>query len=680
MDEITGPLNDAQRQAVTTTEGPVLIVAGPGSGKTRVITHRVAHLIRNLKVQPSGILGVTFANRATREMQRRVEQLCGGQGTKPQIRTFHSFGARFLRTDGDHVGLDRHYSIYDEQDREACLKAVIANMGLKNSVHISDATGFISNAKNNLRKPEEAKARAGSNSILSLLADVYEQYEANMRRSNGADFDDLIMKPVQVLHECPEVLRRYQGRFTYLMVDEFQDTNLGQYELTRLLSMKSRNVCVVGDPDQSIYGWRGADHTHMYQFLEDYPEAKTVALGQNYRSTRNLVSATRGLIENNPRLIENPLYTNNNPGYPVESLHHDNENAEADFIVDEILRLTREEHVPIQACAVLYRANAISGPIEEVMVRRNMKYRLFGGVAFYSRKEVKNLIGYLHVIHNPWDNVNLSRVINCPPRGIGPKTLQTLNKTAQDNVTSLMGAAGLMAEGYQFPYIKSGAQDAIVGFADLMRSFKEASHELTIAQLMDLIIEKTDMYNYLHTNDEKAKERVENLSVLRNSAAAATAEPAAQALEEYLESINLMTSIDTTEGEEEVVTLSTLHQSKGLEFDSVFMVGMEEGTLPGSQSLDKKNGVEEERRVCYVGATRAMRRLYLSRSRRSRTYRAHERKQRATDTDPSRFTDELLDGELDMEKISIEEHSIEEQPADPQEQTGQLTLHIQPAL
>ena len=612
-------LNPAQKEAVETVDGPLLIVAGPGSGKTRVITHRIAYLVREYGISPYNILAMTFTNKAAREMRERLDRLVGSHSDSLTVGTFHAFCARLLRWDGHHIGLASNYSIYDADDQAGLIKQSmeLAEMDPKRNPP-NAVRSLISKAKS-LLWDSQTFAKNADNYFEETSARVYHHYEEFLTRNNALDFDDLLMKAVQLLREFPEVQKKYQDRYQYIMVDEFQDTNIAQYRLARLLAEGHQNICVVGDPDQSIYSWRSADIRNILSFQQDYPKAKTIALDQNYRSTATILDAAKNLISINGQRIQKDLFTDNSKGDLVEVREAYDEGEEAAFVIAEAERLVREDGFRPGDCAVMYRVNAQSRALEEACLHRGTKYRLVGGVRFYQRREVKDLMAYLHMVYNPQDDVNLGRVINVPPRGIGAKSMQQLADWAQRQNLGMFAAmqeiAAARLAGEPCPVsITARAAASIADFAVMMEKLIELGRRAPVVDLVDRVVEDTGFRSFIQGSDDRPQERWENILELRNTAQEFNAETPPDGLATLLERLSLVADVDNYEEAEDSITLITLHQAKGLEFPVVFIVGMEEGLLPHSRSLETEDQLEEERRLCYVGMTRAEKRLYLTRA------------------------------------------------------------------
>ena len=617
--EILEGLTTAQREGVEAIEGPVLIVAGPGSGKTRVITHRIAYLMRVCGISPHRIMAATFTNKAAREMRNRLQRLVGTRSDSLTVGTFHAFCAMLLRRDGGFVGVEPNYTIYDDEDQLGLIKQAMGLAELDPKQFPARAVhGVISRAKSTLLD-SRGLAQHQQNYFEERCARVYHHYEELLARNNAVDFDDLLLKSVQLLQEYPEVQEKYQRRYLHLMVDEFQDTNVAQYRLARLLAGEHRNICVVGDPDQSIYSWRNADIRNILSFQQDYPDAKTVALEQNYRSTATILEAAKQLISVNGMRLAKDLFTHNDQGVPVVVHEAYDQDEEAQFVITEVCRLVHQERFKPGACAVMYRVNAQSRALEEACLRQGMKYRLVGGVRFYHRREVKDVMAYLRLLHNPLDEVNLSRVTHVPPRGIGAKSLQDLVRWAEGENTPLFVAmqriAIAQAAGEPCPApLASRAATAVAGFATLIDNLVQRSTQLKVVDLINQVLEETGLRHYIQSSDDRPEERWENILELRDAAQEFNGEEPPEGLASLLERLSLVADGDQYQESEDSMTLITLHQAKGLEFPVVFIVGLEEGMLPHSRSMENEEQLEEERRLCYVGITRAEQRLYLLRA------------------------------------------------------------------
>jgi len=617
--DILSDLNPAQREAVEMISGPVLILAGPGSGKTRVITQRIAYLMRVCQVSPRRIMAVTFTNKAAREMEERLRNLVSGSLDNLTIGTFHAICARILRIDGRAINVDSHFVIYDDDDQISLIKRALKELNLDPNQYAPRAIqSAISAAKSQLMTPADYLQHSHSY-FEEVVNRVYERYQQLLTASNALDFDDLLMKTEQLFRNNPELLARYQSRYLHILVDEFQDTNLVQYELVKLLAGKYRNICVVGDPDQSIYSWRSADLRNILNFEEDYPKAKVILLEQNYRSTKMILEAASRVIAANQQRKPKKLWTENEEGQPTVVAEAYNEQEEAQFVVSEIDNLMRRGEVRAGDCAVMYRTNAQSRALEEAFMRYGMPYRLVAGTRFYERREVKDILAYLRVIHNPYDNVSLLRVINVPSRGIGDRSLLELSQWARSQGVAEYQALQLLVEASE----AGAAADRIsfsprlvrslTAFARMMTGFVERSKELKIVELFDLVVANSGYQGYV-TSMVDGEERWENILELRTAVQEYRDLPPQEGLAAFLEGVALVADIDGLDSGVDAATLITLHQAKGLEFPVVFIVGMEEGILPHFRSFDDPVQMEEERRLCYVGITRARQRAYLVRA------------------------------------------------------------------
>ena len=624
-------LNEAQQQAVVTTEGPLLIVAGPGSGKTRVITHRIAYLVGDCGVNPWQILAVTFTNKAAREMRERLDRLLLSRSEAVTMGTFHAVCARILRRHGERIGLDRNFTIYDQDDQLDALKSAmqLADVDSKQYIpravlsRISAAKSSLQDARRMAETAYDAEDEYGAHWV-ETCSRVYRHYEEALTRQNALDFDDLLMRTAQLLENVPDVQDQYHTRYRYLLIDEFQDTNVAQYRLARLLTGQHRNLCVVGDPDQSIYSWRNADIRNILSFQTDFPDATVISLGENYRSTRNILNAAAGVISTNTERIERPLFTQNPAGRPVTLHEAFSEEDEALWAVDEVGRLTRTGEYQSGDCAIMYRINAQSRAFEDQCMRQGIPYRLVGGVRFYHRKEIKDAVGYLRVIFNPDDEVSLRRIINQPPRGIGAKSVQQLtNFAAQRGATmrqAMREIAAARADGSPCPIpVTARAARSIADLSVVLDRLTDASRELGVPDLLDRTLDLTGLAKQINAQDD-GDERWENILELRALAEdyGPPGDGSADGLSAFLERVSLVSDVDAYEQSDDALTLITLHQAKGLEFPVVMMAGMEEGLLPHARSMDTLAEIEEERRLCYVGMTRAKERLYLLRAFRRR--------------------------------------------------------------
>jgi len=629
--DILATLNPAQREAVEAIEGPVLILAGPGSGKTKVITHRVAYLIKSCGVNPNNIIAVTFTNKAAREMQERLEQVLGQAVEALTLGTFHAICARILRREGKGIGLDSSFVIYDEEDQLSLMKQTLEELNLDPKQYAPRALrSAISSAKSRLINPEDYGQRVSSY-FEEIVHRVYQLYQQLLSQSQAVDFDDLLMKTVQLLQHHPQILKRYQTKYVHILVDEFQDTNFVQYMLTKNLAGKYRNLFVVGDPDQSIYSWRFADLRNILSFEKDYPEAKVVFLDQNYRSTKTILEVASDIISANSRRKPKKLWTENENGTSVTVIESYNAEEEAQSVVNEIERLVGQEHISLKDCAVMYRVNAQSRALEETFLRYGMPYRLVGGTRFYQRREIKDIIAYLRLIHNAQDNVSLARIINIPVRGIGHRTLSQLQSWAKAHNSSLFDAIAQLSNE---KILHQRITQTLAGFHTIMMELITQSRELSISALLDKVLEHTRYKEHI-LNREDGDDRWENIVELRSVASEYDGHNPEEALATFLEKVSLISDIDELNERAEAVTLITLHQAKGLEFPVVFIVGLEEGILPHRKCFDDPEEMEEERRLCYVGITRAQERLYLLRSYRRSLFGG------STANPPSRFLQDV---------------------------------------
>ena len=600
-------LNPQQLEAVRATEGPVLILAGAGSGKTRVITYRIAHLIENQNVRPDSILAVTFTNKAAQQMKERINALLRNRLGNPLIATLHSFCVRVLRRYIPAIGYGNDFTIYDDADQLSLVKSCLKDLGLDEKIlQPRAALSRISHAKNHGVDPAGAYQQA-YDAKTEKIAVAYEMYEKKLRHANALDFDDLLLKTVMLLSQHESIRETLNAQYRFLMVDEYQDTNRTQYRLIRLLTDKQQNLCVVGDEDQSIYGWRGADIQNILSFEKDYPNARIIKLEQNYRSTKNILDASGSLVSKNEARKGKTLWTERTGGDPVTLYEAPDAEAEALFVAQRIQEYQRRH--PNDSAAVLYRTNFQSRLFEEACRRTNLKYNVVGGFSFYERAEVKDLLSYLKLCLNPNDSVSLLRAINTPPRGIGKTSLDTLELEARQQGMSVWQALGRIVEARSLP---ARALKALADFQGLMQSFQEQSRQRPLSELIRNMIEKSGYAEWLESDgSEEALTRLDNLKELVN--AALDAETRGESLSDFLDHAALISDADDF-NERARVTLMSLHSAKGLEFPLVFVVGLEEGLFPHSRSLGSQSEIEEERRICYVGMTRAEKKLFLTRA------------------------------------------------------------------
>jgi len=610
MDVLEG-LNQAQREAVEAVEGPLLILAGPGSGKTRVIAHRVAYLIKVWGISPYHILAVTFTNKAAREMKERLYHLLGSSVEDLTLGTFHAICARILRRDGAHIGLDPKFVIYDDDDQISLVKRSLNELDLDPKRYNPRVfLSAISSAKSRLIDSGDYAKYTYFDEVVQR---VYQRYQELLDESKALDFDDLLMKTVFLFRQCPDVLSKYQQRYYHVLIDEFQDTNIAQYVLAKQLAGKYRNICVVGDPDQSIYSWRFADLRNILSFERDYPDAKVIYLEQNYRSTKTILEVAQHVISANRQRKEKRLWTENDLGVPITVAETYTEQEEAQFVVNEVDSLTSQGLFKPGDCAVMYRTNAQSRAIEEAFVRYGMPYKLVGATRFYERREIKDVIAYLKLIHNPYDSVSLSRIINVPPRGIGSRTMEELSRWAKARSLPIYAALQMVADAGEKSPLNPRTSRALINFLTMLNELMAKSDELDIVELFDLVLERSGYKEYI-LEGEDGEDRWDNILELRTVASEYRHLSASDGLSAFLERVALVSDVDSYDEKVDAVTLITLHAAKGLEFPVVFIVGMEEGLLPHIKSFDDPDQMEEERRLCYVGITRAKERVYLVRA------------------------------------------------------------------
>jgi DNA helicase-2/ATP-dependent DNA helicase PcrA len=640
-DRLLAGLNKEQQQAVKTTEGPLLIMAGAGSGKTRVLTHRIAYILLEKGVNPYNILAITFTNKAAREMKERINVILGGAADEIWISTFHSMCVRILRRDIDRIGINRNFTILDTTDQLSVIKGILKDKNIDSKKF--DPRGIlsaISSAKNELIDAKQYGKYTG-NYFENIVSDVFEEYEKRLLKNHSLDFDDLIMKTIQLFKRVPEVLEYYQRKFQYIHVDEYQDTNKAQYQLVHLLAAKFQNLCVVGDSDQSIYGWRGADIANILSFEKDYPNAKVILLEQNYRSTKNILQAANHVISNNMKRKPKNLWTDNEKGEKIQYFRADTEQGEALFVTGKIKELVETKQRKFSDFAILYRTNAQSRAMEEMLVKANIPYTIVGGTKFYDRKEIKDLLAYLRLVANLDDDISFVRIINVPKRGIGATSLDRIAQYALQNEMSMFRALGEV-ERIGLP---AKAMNACRDFYQMISGLNQMQEYLSVMELTEEVIKRTEYREMLKAEKTlEAESRLENidefLSVTKNFEESSED----QTLIAFLTDLALVADIDQLDKEENVkdtVVLMTLHSAKGLEFPVVFLIGLEEGVFPHSRSLMEENDMEEERRLMYVGITRAEEELYLTNAQ-IRTLYGH------TNINPaSRFIEEIPDEFID---------------------------------
>lgn len=608
--DCTYGLNPQQAEAVINTEGPMLIMAGAGSGKTKVLTCRVANLLQK-GVRPYRILAITFTNKAAAEMRERVNNMSGPAAKDVWLFTFHAFCARFLRMEIDKLpGYGGNFAIYDTADSQNLIKQILKEMNLDDKrFQPSGILSRISNAKNALQDAA-AFARQAGDFYEQKVADIYSRYEQKLQLNNALDFDDLLMLSIKLLQENKEVREKYQDRFDYLLVDEYQDTNHAQYLLTKLLAAKHRNICVVGDADQSIYGWRGADIQNILDFEKDYPDAKVIKLEQNYRSTQIILDAANAVIENNTGRKPKNLWTENKSGAGIIYFQAVDERDEARFVIEQLQNLQRTENKKLGDMAILYRTNTQSRIFEEMLIKSGISYNMVGGLKFYERKEIKDIIAYLRVIFNPADSLSLLRIINVPKRGIGDASLAKIQAYAAANNVSLFEAVSNAAA---IDGLSSRFVSKLDDLAGIIFELMNLASEAQVEDLIDCVLRDTGYLEELENErTPQAQSRIDNLHELISVAQEFAASEEENNLENFLAHVALVSDIDDTELGEDAITLMTLHSSKGLEFPVVFLVGMEEGLFPHARTLMNETEIEEERRLCYVGITRAKEKLFLS--------------------------------------------------------------------
>jgi len=624
-------LNPEQRRAAETLEGPVLILAGAGSGKTRALTWRVANLIDH-GVPAWSLLALTFTNKAAREMKERVQKLIGErQAEEAWISTFHSTCARILRRDIEKIGYSRSFAIYDDDDQQRLLKEILKQQNIDDKfLPVREVKARISDAKNKMMTPDEWFAKSYRDRRCSMIHDVMCAYEERLKTLNALDFDDLLLKTLELLADHPPVLEAYRRRFRYVMVDEYQDTNRSQYELVRLLTAESRNLCVVGDDDQSIYGWRGADIRNILDFEKDFPDAAVIKLEQNYRSTANILDAANQVIAHNGGRKDKTLWTERGAGDRITLYTAEDEREEAAWVAARIQEL-KKNGISLGETAVLYRTNAQSRVLEEMLMQAGIPYRVFGGQKFYDRKEVRDILAYLRVIVNPQDDLSLTRIINVPKRSIGETTVEALQAHAARNGMPLYSAL------FDLPdTLSSRARNSVTAFATMMTLLTAMKETMDLETFVQHVVETAGLEaQYRQEDTEESLSRIENIREFLGSVHEFAGMGEEPTLEAYLENVALVTDLDRAEDRSAYVTLMTLHSAKGLEFDNVFMPGLEEGIFPSSRSVEEENRLEEERRLMYVGITRARKRLYLSRAEIRMLYN------QMNHNEPSRFLEEI---------------------------------------
>ena len=643
MQDILKGLNDKQYEAVINTEGPCLVIAGAGSGKTKVLTHKVAYLMQEKNVAPWNILAITFTNKAANEMKERVAKLVGEQAKDLWMGTFHSICVRILRSHIDKIGFDTSFIIFDTSDQRTMIKRCLKELDIDDKMFTERSVqSEISNAKNEMLEPDQYSLRARGDFRKEKIAEIYEKYQKNLKENNAIDFDDIINYTIKILNENPEIKDYYSNKFKYVLVDEYQDTNKAQFTLVKLFAENNGNITVVGDNDQGIYSFRGADISNILNFERDFKNSKIIKLEQNYRCTGNILKIANSVIKNNETKYEKKLWTENEIGRLPKIYSAENEYDEGNYIVEQIEHLRRQEDLKYSDFAVLYRMNTQSRAIEQILGREGIPYKVVGGLKFFERKEIKDIISYLRLIQNPMDNLSLTRIINEPKRGIGKTSLDKIQDLAIENETSMYEIIK-NSDQYGLNRVFLNSRE----FVNAMEELHAKKDELIISELVKLTLKKTGYMKSLE--DEKtieAENRIENLEEFLTVAMEFEKEEVDNSLEYFLQGMTLSSDIDNVDDAEESVTLMTLHSAKGLEFPVVFLVGMEEGIFPGYKSIGEESALEEERRLCYVGITRAKNNLFLTCSKQRTMFGSTSCNQ------VSRFVkeipEELLDGAEDV--------------------------------
>ena len=636
-------LNDKQKEAVEWPDGPILVLAGAGSGKTRVLTTKLAYLVNVKGVNPYNILAITFTNKAAKEMKERAYKMLGSDAYKMQISTFHSLGLLLIRENYEKLGFEKNFTILDGDDSLTIIKKILKDMNLDPKFYNPRAIrNKISSAKNELMD-SNYYSRFANSEYEEIVLEVFRKYEQKVLKNNSMDFDDLLLLPIKLFKDYPDVLEKYQDRFMYILVDEYQDTNEAQYILIKMLSKKYQNICVVGDLDQSIYGFRGANFRNILNFEKDYPKAKVIPLEENYRSTGNILNVANDIIKHNKQRKEKNLWTKNDNGPKIRYHRAYDEKDEANYVMEEIRKLIINGE-PKSSIAVLYRTNAQSRNMEEVLLRENIPYKVVGSFYFYNRKEIKDLISYLKLIYNTNDDVSLMRVINVPKRQIGPKTIENLASKALDKGVSLYEA------------IDGGKE---LEFKKLIEKLKKESENISLTELVEMILVESGMRRELESSKTlEAEVRLENLEEFKSITKNFEENNGVISLEEFLLEISLVSDIEEHKNNNDVVTLMTVHSAKGLEFDHVFIIGLEEGLFPHSNCLDSSDEIEEERRLCYVAVTRAKKTLTLVNAERRMLYG------NTNCNPPSRFISEISDEYLEKDVKEGQIHFNKEEMID----------------
>lgn len=626
-------LNEWQLEAVKTTNGPLLILAGAGSGKTRVLTYRVAYLINEEKIDPYNVLAITFTNKAAKEMKDRIIGILGFKALGIQISTFHSLGVLIVKENYEKAGYKNNFTILDSDDSLTLIKKILKELNLDPKMYNPKAIrNQISGTKNQLLTSKEYEKYAMTD-FEKVVFKVYQKYENKLLVNNSLDFDDLLMLPIKIFRKYPEVLKHYQERFKYILIDEYQDTNEAQYTFVKMLSAKYKNICVVGDNDQSIYSFRGANYHNILNFEKDYPKCKVIMLEKNYRSTKTILNAANDVIKNNKERKDKNLWTDNELGNKIKYHRALDEKDEAFYVLQEVKKLI-DRGIKLNDIAVLYRTNAQSRNIEEALLRESIPYRVIGSFYFYNRKEIKDLISYLKVIYNSNDDISLLRIINVPKRGIGDKTIQNLTEKANSLNTSL------------FEAIDSGKE---LLFKQAINELKEISEKVSLTELIDQILNKSGIKNELENEKSiEADIRLENLEEFKTITKNYEENKGIASLDEFLNEISLVSDVEEYRNRDDVITLMTIHSAKGLEFNNVFLIGMEEGIFPHQAAFFDNNELEEERRLCYVAITRAKEKLYIVNAKRRTLYGID------SVNPPSRFISEINKELLELDEVKEE--------------------------
>ena len=647
MDEILKGLNDKQYEAVVNTEGPCLVIAGAGSGKTKVLTHKIAYLVGEKKVLPWNILAITFTNKAANEMKERINKLVGDTSNDMWVGTFHSICVRILRKFIDRIGFESSFIIFDTTDQKTLIKQCLKDLQMDEKLFNDRAVlSEISNAKNDMLEPDSYAVKSHGDFRKEKISEVYTLYQKRLKENNAIDFDDIINYTIKILMENPDILEYYSNKFQYILVDEYQDTNKSQFTLVTMLASKHGNITAVGDNDQGIYSFRGADISNILNFEKDFPGTKIIKLEQNYRCTGNILKVANSVIKNNETKYDKKLWTENEVGNLPKVFSADNEYDEGRYIAEQIEHLRREEYYKYSDFAVLYRMNTQSRAIEEILRREGIPYKIVGGLKFYERKEIKDIISYLRLVQNPSDNLSLNRIINEPKRGIGKTSLDNVAQVAEQNNVSMYEVIK-NAEQYGLNRVYLNSRE----FINCMEEFISKKDELKLSELVKKILKDTGYIKALENeNTIEAENRIANLDEFLTVAIEFEEESADNRLSDFLEGITLSSDLDNMEETEESVTLMTLHSAKGLEFPVVFLVGMEEGIFPGYKSIGEQKELEEERRLCYVGITRAKENLFLTNSKQRTTFGS------TTHNPPSRFLQEIPKELLDGYEDAIEDN------------------------